>query len=78
MLCAKLLYRDRQAPTLPAFISLKIEFEAQANPEQFVIIDIPCGQVLLTVKWPATDLEDWPDSFLAYPCDLYRRHLARH
>ncbi|HEK0909982.1 IS66-like element accessory protein TnpA [Pseudomonas machongensis] len=50
------LYRDRQAPALPAFIPLKLETAAAIPARQAVArIDISSGPQALTVSWPISD-----------------------
>ncbi|MNG21799.1 hypothetical protein D3C84_1062050 [compost metagenome] len=47
------LYRDHQLTDLPAFLPVKLE--PDIPNEQFVSIELPCGQGTMTVKWPASD-----------------------
>jgi transposase len=49
------LYRDQPPATLPAFVPVKVAPIRQA--ESSVIIELPCGEQTITVKWPASDPE---------------------
>lgn len=60
------LYRNQPPATLPAFVPLKTEPKRQ--PEAAVIIELPLGQQMLTVKWPVSDPEG---------CARFVRGLAR-
>lgn len=44
---------------VPAFVPVKMQ-----PSEKSVVIDVQCGQAVLTVNWPATDPEAVPDSFV--------------
>ena len=52
-------YRDRQAPTLPAFVPMKLAPASlpQSQPQVTVSIEVPFGQKKLTIKWPSSDPE---------------------
>lgn len=47
------LYRDQQLNDLPAFLPVKLEQNIQN--EKSVSIELPFGQGIMTVKWPASD-----------------------
>ena len=49
------LYRDQPPATLPAFVAVKVAPKRQA--ESSVIIELPFGEQIITVKWPASDPE---------------------
>ncbi|PMV22758.1 MULTISPECIES: IS66-like element accessory protein TnpA [unclassified Pseudomonas] len=49
------LYRDQPPATLPAFVPVKVAPKRQA--ESSVIIELPFGEQIFTVKWPASDPE---------------------
>jgi hypothetical protein len=42
-----------------------------------VTLEIPLGQQSIIVKWPSADPVVAPDSFVSWPGDPYRRHLAQ-
>ncbi|MGY2960151.1 transposase [Pseudomonas sp. TE36184] len=58
------LYRNPQAVTLLAFIPLKVE--PKRKTEAPAIIELPLGQQVLTVKWPASD----PEGCARFVCGL--------
>ncbi|HCN66567.1 MAG TPA: IS66 family insertion sequence hypothetical protein [Pseudomonas sp.] len=49
------LYRDQPPATLAAFVPVKIAPKRQA--ESSVIIELPFGEQIITVKWPSSDPE---------------------
>lgn len=49
------VYRDCQAPVLPAFVPIKLPSLPLPDQQMFVTIEVPFGQQNLTVKWPSTD-----------------------
>jgi transposase-like protein len=61
-------YRDRQAPTLPAFVPMKLESRPQPDQQMSISIEVPFGPQKLTVKWPSSD----PDG-----CARFIRELAQ-
>jgi transposase-like protein len=61
-------YRDRQAPTLPAFVLMKLESRTQPAQRMTVNIEVPFGPQKLNVKWPSSD----PDG-----CARFIRELAQ-
>ena len=56
-------YRDHRAPTLPAFVQMKLALETQPGLQMSVSIEVPFGQQNLTVRWPSSD----PDGSPGYP-----------
>ena len=62
------IYRDRQAPALPAFVPVKLAPETQPDLQKSVSIEVPFGQQNLTVTWPSSD----PDG-----CARFIRGLAK-
>lgn len=46
------LYRDQEAATLPAFISVKVK--TKRKTETLTTIELALGQQTLTVKWPTS------------------------
>jgi transposase-like protein len=61
------VYRDRQAPTLPAFVPMKLAHPTQPEQQIPISIELPFGQKKLTIKWPSSD----PDG-----CARFVRELA--
>jgi transposase len=49
------VYRDCQAPTLPAFLPMKLPSPPRPDQQISVNIEVPYGQQNLTVKWPSAD-----------------------
>ncbi|MGF6099318.1 IS66-like element accessory protein TnpA [Pseudomonas sp. 18175] len=49
------LFRDQPPATLPAFVPVKVALKRQA--ELSLIIELPFGEQIITVKWPASDPE---------------------
>jgi len=49
------VYRDCQAPALPAFVPMKLPSSPRPDQQMSVNIEVPYGQQNLTVKWPPTD-----------------------
>ena len=49
------LFRDQPATTLAAFVPVKVAPKRQA--ESSVIIELPFGEQIITVKWPSSDPE---------------------
>ena len=61
------VYRDRQAPTLPAFVPMKLARPTQPEQQIPISTELPFGQKKLTVKSPSSD----PDG-----CSRFVRELA--
>ncbi|WP_332526082.1 IS66-like element accessory protein TnpA [Pseudomonas sp.] len=59
-------YRDPQAPTLPAFVPMKLAHPTQPEQQIPISIELSFGQKKLTVKRPSSD----PDGCARFVCEL--------